>query len=85
MLLMMYHFLVTLSDSVAHFGLEHHESSDDRVAARTFIEADRHGFVKYCDKVPAGSIFMVPGIDVAIDRVNVVVMWPYPAPPVTKP
>jgi predicted metalloprotease with PDZ domain len=36
-----YHFLVTLSDSVAHFGLEHHESSDDRVAARTFIENDR--------------------------------------------
>jgi len=27
-----YHFLLTLSDHVAHFGLEHHESSDDRVA-----------------------------------------------------
>jgi predicted metalloprotease with PDZ domain len=26
-----YHFLLTLSDNVAHFGLEHHESSDDRV------------------------------------------------------
>ncbi len=25
-----YHFLYTLSDQVAHFGLEHHESSDDR-------------------------------------------------------
>ena len=36
-----YHFLVTLSDSVAHFGLEHHESSDDRVAARTFIDDDQ--------------------------------------------
>ena len=36
-----YHFLVTLSDSVAHFGLEHHESSDDRVAATTFIEPDQ--------------------------------------------
>ncbi len=36
-----YHFLVTLSDSVAHFGLEHHESSDDRTAAKTFIEGDR--------------------------------------------
>ncbi|MDP9050735.1 MAG: M61 family peptidase [Acidobacteriota bacterium] len=36
-----YHFLVTLSDSVAHFGLEHHESSDDRVAARTFIDNDQ--------------------------------------------
>jgi predicted metalloprotease with PDZ domain len=33
-----YHFLVTLSDSVAHFGLEHHESSDDRMASRTFTE-----------------------------------------------
>jgi predicted metalloprotease with PDZ domain len=26
-----YHWLLTLSDNVAHFGLEHHESSDDRV------------------------------------------------------
>jgi predicted metalloprotease with PDZ domain len=26
-----YHFLLTLSDHVAHFGLEHHESSDNRV------------------------------------------------------
>jgi predicted metalloprotease with PDZ domain len=33
-----YHFLVTLSDSVAHFGLEHHQSSDDRVPAKTFID-----------------------------------------------
>ena len=28
-----YHFLYTLSDHVASFGLEHHESSDDRDAA----------------------------------------------------
>ena len=35
-----YHFLVTLSDSVAHFGLEHHQSSDDRVEARTFLDED---------------------------------------------
>jgi predicted metalloprotease with PDZ domain len=35
-----YHFLVTLSDSVAHFGLEHHQSSDDRVSARTFVDDD---------------------------------------------
>lgn len=35
-----YHFLVTLSDSVAHFGLEHHQSSDDRVEARTFLDDD---------------------------------------------
>jgi predicted metalloprotease with PDZ domain len=27
-----YHFLLTLSDRVGHFGLEHHESSDDRTA-----------------------------------------------------
>lgn len=33
-----YHFLVTLSDEVAHFGLEHHQSSDDRVTPRTFID-----------------------------------------------
>jgi predicted metalloprotease with PDZ domain len=33
-----YHFLVTLSDEVAHFGLEHHQSSDDRVAPRTFTD-----------------------------------------------
>jgi predicted metalloprotease with PDZ domain len=33
-----YHFLVTLSDQVAHFGLEHHQSSDDRVNERTFID-----------------------------------------------
>ena len=35
-----YHFLLTLSDSVAHFGLEHHQSSDDRVEARTFLDED---------------------------------------------
>ena len=33
-----YHFLYTLSDQVAHFGLEHHESSDNRVFERTLIE-----------------------------------------------
>jgi predicted metalloprotease with PDZ domain len=45
-----YHFLVTLSDSVAHFGLEHHQSSDDRSAARTFIDDDR--FVLDGDLLP---------------------------------
>jgi len=35
-----YHFLFTLSDSVAHFGLEHHQSSDDRVDARNFLDED---------------------------------------------
>ncbi len=33
-----YHFLFTLSDHVAHFGLEHHESSDDRWSERTLID-----------------------------------------------
>ena len=32
-----YHFLVTLSDQVAHFGLEHHQSNDDRVPEKTFL------------------------------------------------
>ena len=35
-----YHFLLTLSDHTAHFGLEHHESSDDRVGERTMIDDD---------------------------------------------
>ncbi|MFL6209502.1 MAG: M61 family metallopeptidase [Pyrinomonadaceae bacterium] len=33
-----YNFLFTLSDQVASFGLEHHESSDDRVAERTLLD-----------------------------------------------
>ncbi len=33
-----YHFLVTLSDETSHFGLEHHQSSDDRVAPGTFTD-----------------------------------------------
>ncbi len=33
-----YHFLYTLSDHVAHDGLEHHESSDDRSPERTLID-----------------------------------------------
>jgi predicted metalloprotease with PDZ domain len=33
-----YHFLLTLSDHVAHFGLEHHESSDDRTQERMLID-----------------------------------------------
>ncbi len=35
-----YHFLLTLSDNVSHFGLEHHQSSDDRVEARTLLDED---------------------------------------------
>ena len=33
-----YDFLYALSDNVAHFGLEHHESSDNRTPERTFLE-----------------------------------------------
>jgi predicted metalloprotease with PDZ domain len=33
-----YDWLLTLSDGVAHFGLEHHESSDDRVAENRLRE-----------------------------------------------
>jgi predicted metalloprotease with PDZ domain len=33
-----YDFLLTLSDHVAHFGLEHHESSDNRQPERTLLE-----------------------------------------------
>lgn len=33
-----YHFLLTLSDHVAHFGLEHHESSDDRTDEDALID-----------------------------------------------
>ena len=35
-----YHFLLTLSDKVSHFGLEHHESSDNRVGERALIDDD---------------------------------------------
>lgn len=35
-----YHFLFTLSDHVAHFGLEHHESSDNRVPEMTLVDND---------------------------------------------
>jgi predicted metalloprotease with PDZ domain len=37
-----YHFLYTLSDSVGHHGLEHHESSDNSADGRTLIEPDLH-------------------------------------------
>jgi predicted metalloprotease with PDZ domain len=35
-----YDFLYTLSDQVAHFGLEHHQSSDNRLAERSLVDAD---------------------------------------------
>lgn len=39
-----YHFLLALSDHVAHFGLEHHESNDSRLPERTLLEPSA-GFV----------------------------------------
>lgn len=33
-----YHFLLTLSDHVASYGLEHHESSDDRTGERGLLD-----------------------------------------------
>ena len=35
-----YHFLLSLSDHVAHFGLEHHESNDSRIPERTLSVDD---------------------------------------------
>lgn len=39
-----YHFLVTLSDHVGHFGLEHHESSDDRIPHDFLTNPDTRTF-----------------------------------------
>ena len=36
-----YDFLLTLSDHTAHFGLEHHESSDDRVCERCVVDEEK--------------------------------------------
>jgi len=36
-----YIFLLTLSDNLAHFGLEHHESSDNRSYERALVDPDR--------------------------------------------
>ncbi len=36
-----YHFVFSLSDHVAHFGLEHHESNDSRVDERTMIDPEK--------------------------------------------
>jgi predicted metalloprotease with PDZ domain len=44
-----YHFLVSLSDTVAHFGLEHHESSDDRTYEHFLTD----------DKVHAGGAYLL--------------------------
>ena len=45
-----YHFLVTLSDQVLHFGLEHHQSSDDRVEPPTFVSDEK--FILSGDLLP---------------------------------
>ncbi len=45
-----YHFLLTLSDQVAHFGLEHHESSDDRTHERSLIDANQR--IYFSDLIP---------------------------------
>jgi predicted metalloprotease with PDZ domain len=38
-----YHFLLTLSDRIGYEGIEHHQSSDNRVAERALIDEDlRH-------------------------------------------
>ncbi|MGH8378405.1 MAG: M61 family metallopeptidase, partial [Gammaproteobacteria bacterium] len=37
-----YHALLTLSDNTGHFGLEHHQSSDDRTRANYFIDPDSY-------------------------------------------
>ena len=33
-----YHWLLTLSDTLGSYGVEHHESADDRVAENTFVD-----------------------------------------------
>ena len=44
-----YHFLLSLSDHVAHFGLEHHESDDSRVDERGLVdEADAQSWKPAC-------------------------------------
>ncbi len=45
-----YHFLVTLSDQVSHFGLEHHQSSDDRVGPGDFVSDQ--AFVLFGELLP---------------------------------
>ena len=36
-----YHFLYSLSDHVAHFGLEHHESNDSRSDERALVDSEK--------------------------------------------
>jgi predicted metalloprotease with PDZ domain len=45
-----YHFLLALSDDIAHFGLEHHESSDDQDSADSLT--DETGRIDFADLLP---------------------------------
>lgn len=45
-----YHYLLTLSDQVAHFGLEHHESSDDQIEERGLTDESERTY--YSDLIP---------------------------------
>jgi predicted metalloprotease with PDZ domain len=45
-----YHFLLALSDHIAHFGLEHHESSDNRAPERTLL--DEEAFLSNAELLP---------------------------------
>jgi predicted metalloprotease with PDZ domain len=42
-----YHFLLTLSDRVAHFGLEHHQSNDSRVPENSLTQQNSIGVVSH--------------------------------------
>ena len=42
-----YHFLLTLSDRVAHFGLEHHQSNDSRVPENSLTQQNSIGVVAH--------------------------------------
>ena len=42
-----YHFLLTLSDHVAHFGLEHHQSNDSRVPENSLTQPNAIGVVAH--------------------------------------
>lgn len=42
-----YRFLLTLSDRVAHFGLEHHQSNDSRVPEKSLSEQNSIGVVAH--------------------------------------
>jgi predicted metalloprotease with PDZ domain len=42
-----YHFLLTMSDRVAHFGLEHHQSNDSRVNENSLSQQNSIGVVAH--------------------------------------